>query len=96
MGVAQLTAGFIVVGAAAFALVSASSRAPLAFPIVVSLWTWFLCVAVRRAVVSFSIPPRPPGRVALITIGVAAVALVALAVSIYVGLLILGFQAGRP
>ena len=95
MGVTLLTAGFIVVGAVVFALVSGSSQAPLAFPILVSLWTWFLCVVVKRAVVSFSTPPRPVWRVTLITIGISVVAVVALAVSIYVGLLILSSQAAR-
>jgi hypothetical protein len=89
MGVTLLSAGYIVFGAVSFAFVSASSQAPLAFPIVVSLWIWYLCVVVKKAVVSFSTPPHPIGRVTVITIGVSFVALVALALSIYIGLLIL-------
>jgi hypothetical protein len=89
MGVTALTAGFIVCGAMVFAFVSASSQTPLAFPIVVSLWIWYLCVVVKKAVVSLSTPPHPVRRVTVITLGVAFVALVALALSIYIGLLIL-------
>jgi hypothetical protein len=89
MGVTLLTAGYIVFGAVVFAFVSASSQAPLAFPIVVSLWIWYLCVVVKKAVVSFSTPPHPIGRVAQITIGICVVALMALALSIYLGLVIL-------
>jgi hypothetical protein len=89
MGVTLLTAGYIVFGAMVFALVSASSQAPLAFPIVVSLWIWYLCLVVKKAVVSFSAPPHPIGRVTAITIGVSFVAIVALSLSIYIGLLIL-------
>jgi hypothetical protein len=94
MGVALLTAGFIVLGGVVLALVSASSQAPLAFPVLVSLWTWFLCVVVKRAVVSFSTPPRPVVRVMLITIGISVVAVVALAASIYVGVSILALRPG--
>jgi hypothetical protein len=77
-------------------LVSASSQAPLAFPALVSLWIWFLCVVVKRAVVSFSTPPRPVGRVTLITIGISVVSVVALAASIYIGVSILAVRAGLP
>jgi hypothetical protein len=94
MGVALLTAGFIVVGAVTFALVSASSQALLAFPILVSLWIWFLCVVVKRAVVSFSAAPHPVGRVTLITIVISIVAIVALAASIYFGVSILTVRLG--
>lgn len=97
MGVALLTAGFIVFGGVVFAWVSASSQAPLAFPALVSLWIWFLCVVVKRAVVSFSTPPHPVGRVTLITIGISVVAAFALAASIYVGMSILSLRiAGMP
>ena len=70
MGVALLTAGYIAFGGVMFALVSQSSQPLLAFPVLVSLWTWYLCVVVPRAVVTLSVPPHRPGRVTLITIGI--------------------------
>jgi hypothetical protein len=85
-----LTVGFIVVAALVFAAVAVSSQSLWAFPIIVSLWTAFLWSFIGRAITAFSTRPHRPGRVAAIVVACSIAAVLVLAVTIFVGLLLLG------
>ena len=90
---AALTIGFIVVATLVFAALSVSSLVLWAFPIVVSLWTAFLWVFTGRGIAALSTPPHRPRRIAVIVVGCSLVAIVALAVSIAIGLVLIGPRA---
>jgi hypothetical protein len=85
-----LTIGFIIVAALVFAAVAVSSQSLWAFPIVVSLWTAFLWVLIGRGIRAFSTRPHRPGRIAAIVVTCSIAALVVLAVTIFIALLLLG------
>ena len=88
-----LTIGFIVVATLVFAAVSVSSLVLWAFPIVVSLWTAFLWVFIGRGIDALSVPPHRPQRIVAIVVACSMVATVALAVSILIGLVLIGPRA---
>jgi len=77
-----------------FAAVSVSSLVLWAFPIVVTIWIAFSWVFIGRGIAAWSTPPHRVRRVAGIVIGCSLVAIVALAVSILIGLLLIGPRAG--
>jgi hypothetical protein len=85
-----LIVGFIVVAAVVFAAVAVSSQSLWAFPIIVSLWTAFWWILIGRGVAAFSTRPHRPGRIAAIVVACSIAALLVLAVTIFVGLLLLG------
>ena len=85
-----LTLGFVLVAALVFAAVAVSSQSLWAFPIIVTLWTAFWWILIGRGVVAFSARPHRPGRIAVIVVGCSIAALMILAVTIFVGLLMLG------
>jgi hypothetical protein len=85
-----LTIGFVVVAALVFAAVAVSSQSLWAFPVVVSLWTAFWWILIGKGVTAFSGRPHRPGRVAAIVVGCSIAAIVVLAVTIFIGLLLLG------
>ena len=89
-----LTIGFIIVATLVFAAVSVSGLVLWAFPIVVSLWIAFLWGLIGRGIDALSVPPHPPRRIVSIVIGCSLVAIVALAVSILIGLVLIGPRAG--
>jgi len=90
---AGLTIGFIAVASLVFAAVSVSSQALWAFPIVVSIWIAFVWVFIGRGIGRLSTPPHRPRRIAGIVIGCSLVAVVALAASIAIGLMLIGPRA---
>jgi len=90
MGVIWLGVGFIVTASLVFAAVSVSSLTLWAFPIVVSIWIAFLWAFIGQGIARFSTPPHRPRRVIGLVVGCSLVAIVALAVSILIGLLIIG------
>jgi hypothetical protein len=85
-----LTVGYVVVAALSFAALSRSPFALFSFPLLVTLWTAYLWAFTAQAIRSFSVMPRSPWRVGAIIVVSCFVALVALAASILVGLLIIG------
>jgi hypothetical protein len=90
---AALTIGFIVLVSLVFAALSVSSLVLWAFPVVVSLWTAFLWLLIGRGIAALSTPPHRPRRIAAIVIGCSLVAIAALAVSIVIGLVLIGPRA---
>jgi len=94
MRLAMLSLGYVLLGSAAFVVVSASSQDLLAFPILVSLWIAYLCVLIPGAVVSFSTPPHAPWRAIAIAVAAGVVALAVLALSIYAGVWMIARRAG--
>jgi hypothetical protein len=90
---AALTIGFIVIATLVFAAVSVSSLALWAFPIVVSIWTAFLWIFIGRGIAVLSTPPHRPRRIVGIVIACSLVAIAALAVSILIGLVLIGPRA---
>ena len=87
------TIGFIVVATLVFAALSVSSLVLWAFPIVVSIWTAFLWIFIGRGIAVLSTPPHRPRRIAAIVVGCSLVAIAALAVSILIGLVLIGPRA---
>jgi hypothetical protein len=85
-----LTVGFVIVAALVFAAVAVSSQSLWAFPIVVSLWTAFVWILIGRGITAFSTRPHRPGKIAAIVVACSIAAVVVLAVTIFVGLLLLG------
>jgi hypothetical protein len=84
-----LTLGYIVVAALLFAALGLSPLELFSFPGVVTLWTAYLWMFTAKSIRSFSAVPRSPGRVAAIIVACSVVALVALAASIVIGLMII-------
>jgi hypothetical protein len=85
-----LTIGFIIVASLVFAAVAVSNQGLWAFPIVVTLWTAFWWILIGRGVGAFSTRPHRPWRIAAIVVGCSIAALLVLAVTIFVALLMLG------
>jgi hypothetical protein len=90
MGLIVLTLGYIAVASLLFAAVAVSSQPLWAFPVLVSLWTAFLWMLMGRSVAVFSTEPHRPRRVTAILVIATIVAVAALAVSVMVGLVLLG------
>jgi len=96
MGLIRLTMGYMVIASLVFAAFSVSSQALWAFPIVISLWTAFLWMLIGKGVATFSTPPHRPRRVFAIIVGCSVIAIAALAVSIFAGLLLVVPHAAGP
>jgi hypothetical protein len=90
---AGLLIGFIVTASLVFAALTVSSQALWGFPIVVSIWIAFVWAFIGRGIATWSTPPHRPRRVAGVVIACSLVAIVALAVSILIALLLIGPRA---
>ena len=87
---ALLVVAFVVVDAIVFAIVSLTSQAEMAYPIVMTLWVAFLWIFSGRALRSFSASPHAPRRAATIIVIASSISIAALVLGIAIGVLMIG------
>jgi hypothetical protein len=87
---ALLVVAFVVVEAIVFAIVSLTSQAEMAYPIVVTLWVAFLWIFSGRALRAFSAAPHAPRHAATIILIASSISIAALVFGVTMGILLVG------
>jgi len=87
---ALLAVAFVIGEAILFAIVSVTSQALMAYPIVVTVWVAFLWIFSGRALRTFSASPHAPRHAATVILIASSLSIAALLLGVAMGVLLIG------